>query len=87
MQAKTRVLAVPPAAPADEPTLAEIKRALHDMPRSGAGAPGRDYAEVLREVHELVRRLARVNGVDPDDAVQRRRDAIQAQRESMSRCR
>jgi hypothetical protein len=38
---------------------------------------------VLRQVNELVRRYARLNGVDPDAAVQRRRDVVQAQRDHM----
>jgi hypothetical protein len=71
--------------PADpvEPSVGEIKRALHGLSDATAGFGSRDYAAVLRQVNELVRRYARLNGVDPDAAVLRRRDVVQAQRDLM----
>jgi len=66
-----------------EPSVGSIKRALHDLSDATTGVGSRDYAVVLRQVNELIRRCARLNGVDPDAAVQRQRDAIQVQRELM----
>jgi hypothetical protein len=74
---------LPLPAGALEPSVGEIKRALHDLSDATTGFGSRDYAAVLRQVNDLVRRCARLNGVDPDAAVQRRRDAVQAQRERM----
>jgi hypothetical protein len=74
---------LPPAAGVDEPTVGTIKRALHDLSHAPAGSEPRDYAAVLREINELMRRMARINGVDPDLALRRRRDAAQSQRERM----
>ena len=71
-----------PAGPV-EPSVGDIKRALHDLSDATAGVGSRDHAVMLHQVNELIRRCARLNGVDPDAAVQRRREAVQAQRERM----
>lgn len=83
-QAELHVPAVPPAAGADEPTVGAIKHALHELSDSKSASGSRDYANTLREVHDLVRRLAHLNGIDPDAALQRSRDAIQSQRERLT---
>ena len=75
------VLPLPAGSP--EPSVGDIKRALHDLSDTATSIGSRDYAVVLRQVNEVIRRCARLNGVDPDAAVQRRRDALQAQRERM----
>lgn len=75
--------AVPTATSSTEPTVGEIKRALHHLSCATGPASQRDTAAILREIHELVRRLALVDGVDPDQALQRRRDAARLQRESL----
>jgi hypothetical protein len=75
--------ALPLPADSVEPTVGEIKRALHGLPDAATGFGSSDYAAVLRQVNELVRRCARLNGVDPDAAIKRRRGAVQAQREHM----
>ncbi|MFO1502330.1 MAG: hypothetical protein U1F39_00770 [Steroidobacteraceae bacterium] len=77
------VHALPSPTMADEPTVGAIKRALHDLSPAAMGVAKRDYAEVLREVHALVCRLARINGIDPDAALQRRREAAKSRRDSM----
>lgn len=82
-QTDSAIHALPLSAGADEPSVGTIKRALHDLSPASAGVATRDYAEVLREVHALVCRLARINGVDPDAALQRRCEAAQLQRDRM----
>jgi hypothetical protein len=72
-----RVHALPPPANSDEPNLGAIKRALHELARSNSAA--------LHEAHDLLRELARRNGVDPDAAVQRSRAAVKAQRAQLIR--
>lgn len=81
MHANDHVHALAPLAGSDEPTVGDIKRALHELSHSPSDFATRDYARVLREVNELIRRCARLNGIDPDAAVNRRREAAQTQRE------
>jgi hypothetical protein len=69
--------ALPPAANPDEPTLGAIKQALHELSCANGAS--------LRDAHELLRQLARGNGIDPDDALQRRRATVQLQRERLVR--
>lgn len=74
---------VPRPARSGEPSVGDIKLALHDLSDAAAGVGSRDYALMLHQVNELIRRCARLNGVDPDNAVQLRREAVQAQRERL----
>jgi hypothetical protein len=74
-EANIRIHALPPADGSDEPTAGAIKRTLHEL--------SRDNGAILREAYDLLRQLARRNGIDPDDALQRRRAAVQSQRERM----
>lgn len=69
-------IAVPPPG-TDEPTVAEIKRALHRL--------SQDDGEALREVHDHLLELARGNGIDPDEAMQRSRAAAKLLRERLVR--
>jgi hypothetical protein len=68
---------------AGEPTVGAIKHALHELSRTASGSPQRERAALLREAHDLLRRLALLSGVDPDDALQRARAAAKSQRERM----
>jgi hypothetical protein len=75
-QTNIRIQALAPLAGSDEPTVGAIKRALHELARTISGlAPG-DRGSNLREAHDLLRQLARRNGINPDDAVRRSRAAI-----------
>lgn len=67
----------------DAPTVGEIKRALHELSHITSGAAQGDAGAMLREAHDLLRRLAHRNGIDPDAAVQQRRAASQSQREQL----
>lgn len=67
----------------NEPTLGEIKRALHGLSRGTRGSSG-GGAELLREAHEMLRQLARRSGIDPDKAVEGSRAAAQARRDRMA---
>jgi hypothetical protein len=78
-----RIHVLPTADGVDEPTLGVIKRALHELSRTTSGSVQRGNGANLREAHDLLLKLARRNGIDPDDAVQRRRAAVKAQRERM----
>jgi hypothetical protein len=82
-QTRIPIHALPPLAGSDVPTVGEIKRALHDLLHNTSGAAQNDAGAMLREAHDLLRRLANRNGVDPDAAVQHRRAAIQSQREQL----
>jgi hypothetical protein len=64
-----------------EPTVGAIKRALHQLSRTDSGSAQREHGALLREAHDLLRRLALRSGIDPDDAVQRARAAAESQRE------
>ena len=64
-----------------EPTVGAIKRALHELSRTASGSAQREHGALLREAHDLLRRLALRSGIDPDDAVQRSRAAAESQRE------
>jgi hypothetical protein len=76
---------VPHPGGTSEPTVGEIKRALHALARSTANLPPSDAPASLREAHDLLRQLARSNGIDPDDAVQQRRAAAKSLREQLVR--
>jgi hypothetical protein len=75
--------ALPASDASDTPTVGAIKRALHELSRTTSGSTQRDSGAVLREAHELLLGLARRNGINPDNAVQRRRAAVKLQRERM----
>jgi hypothetical protein len=64
-----------------EPTVGAIKRALHQLSRTASGSAQREHGALLREAHDLLRRLALRSGIDPDDAVRRARAAAESQRE------
>jgi hypothetical protein len=71
------VHAVPTSAGTDDPTLGDIKRALHELSRTDTAG--------LREAHDLLRQLARRSGIDPDLAMQGRRALVNLQRARMAR--
>lgn len=73
----------PPPAGTDEPTVGAIKRALHELSHSTSGSALRDGGAILRETHDLLRQLARRNGIDPDAAMRRRRAAARSLREQL----
>ncbi len=77
-------LCTQPATSADEPTLGDIKRALHDLSRGAHGTSSNDTAAILREINELVRRVALLGGIDPDQALRRSRESLQSRRERMA---
>jgi hypothetical protein len=82
-QANSRMrLLAPPDGPG-EPTTGSIKRAMHDLSRTLSGSVQRDAGAPLREAYDLLRRLALRNGIDPDDAMQRSRAAVESQRDRM----
>ena len=82
-EANNRIHALPPSDGSDEPTVGAIKRALHELSRTTSGSAQRENDAILREAHNLLRQLALFNGIDPDDAVQRRRAAVKSQRERL----
>jgi hypothetical protein len=82
-QAGKRVQVLAPGSRADEPTVGAIKRALHDLSCAPPGSSQQDSGAMLREAHDLLRRLAHSNGIDPDDAVRSRLAAVASLRERM----
>jgi hypothetical protein len=60
-----------------------IKRALHELSRSVSGSAPRDNGATLREAHDLLRKLAKSNGIDPDAALRGRLAAVAALRERL----
>jgi len=83
-QADNLLHAPPSLAASDTPTIGAIKRALHALTPGAATSTQRDAGSALREAHDLLRQLARRNGVDPDIAVHRSRAAVEAQRDRMA---
>jgi hypothetical protein len=83
--ANTCIHSLRPQPGSEEPTVGAIKRALHDLSRTPWSSAQEDAGENLREAHALLRQLARRNGINPDDAVQRRRAAVQSQRDHLVR--
>lgn len=77
-QARSRIHVLAPSDGSGEPTVGAIKRALHEF---ASGSAQREQGALLREAHDLLRRLALRSGIDPDDAVQRSRAAAESQRE------
>jgi hypothetical protein len=75
--------ALPPAGGSEEPSLGTIKRAIHELSCATTGPARRDSGAMLREANDLLRRLARRNGIDPDGAVQRSLEGVKALRERM----
>jgi cobalamin biosynthesis protein CobD/CbiB len=74
-----------PLVGSEAPTLGTIKRALHELSRTASGSAQGSVAADLREAHALLRRLAHRNGINPDDALQLRRAAVESQREHLVR--
>ncbi|MCC6632740.1 MAG: hypothetical protein IT482_11805 [Gammaproteobacteria bacterium] len=83
VQAEKPVHALPPVSRADEPTLGAIKRALHELSRAPSGSSQQDSGAMLREAHDLLRSLARSQGIDPDVAVRNRLAEVALLRERM----
>ncbi len=82
-QTSTAIHALPESIDPDVPTVGAIKRAFHELSRTASGSTQGDEGAMLREAHDLLRRLARRDGIDPDAAVRQRRAAIQSQREQL----
>jgi hypothetical protein len=75
-QSKLRIPAFSPSGSSDEPTVGAIKRALHELSRTTSGS-------ALHEAYDLLRQLALRSGINPDDAAQQSRAAVQSQRERL----
>jgi hypothetical protein len=79
----TNIRALPPLTGFEEPTLGAIKRALHELSRAPASSAQGGTGANLREAHAFLRLLARRQGINPDDAVQRSRVAVESQRKRL----
>jgi hypothetical protein len=77
---ENRIHALSPAASCAEPTVGEIKRVLHELSRTRSGC---DNGSILSQANELLRQFALRSGIDPDNALQRRRAAVELRRERM----